>query len=75
MNENDEGTSVNRDPIEVINESDDDSLSDEGSYCERDILAFQVHEDEDENGTSPSRDLVDSERKHNFMGDEWKWNF
>ena len=30
LNENDDGTSISRDPREVTNESDNDSLSDEG---------------------------------------------
>ena len=42
LNENDEGTSVSRDPIEGATESDDDSLSDEGSDCKLDVSAFQT---------------------------------
>ena len=72
MNENDDGTSVSRDPREGTNESDDDSLSDEGSDCELDVSGFQADEDEDEDVVSPSRDSVCSEREHNFMGGEWK---
>ena len=53
MNENNEGTSVSRDPGEDTNESDDDSLSDEGSDCELDVSVFQVDENEDEDGISP----------------------
>ena len=70
LNENNERNSISRDPGERTNESDDDSLSDEGSDCEIDVSVFKVDEDEDENGTSPSRDLVDSERENNFMRGE-----
>ena len=74
LNENNDGTSVGPDPGEVTNESDDESIGNEWPDCELDVSAFQVDEDEDECGRSPTRDLVDSERENNFMGGEWKWN-
>ena len=72
LNENDDGTSVSRDPGECTNECDDDSLNDEGSDCELDVSAFQIDEDEYEHGTSVSRDLVDSERENDLIGGEFK---
>ena len=53
LNEKDDGTSFSRDPGEGTNESDDDSLRDEGSDCELDVSVFQVDENEDEDGISP----------------------
>ena len=44
------------------------------SDCELDVLAFQADEDAEEDGRSPTCDLVDSERENNFMGGEWKCN-
>ena len=74
LNENDEGNSVILDPGEDAHEINADSLSDEESNFKLHVSAFQVDEDEDENGRSPSHELVDSEREHNCMGGEWKWN-
>ena len=40
LNEKDDGTSVGPDPGEVLHESDDESISDEGSDCELDVSTF-----------------------------------
>ena len=55
-------------------DSDNESLSDDGSNCDIEASAFLPDVDLDEDGRSPTDDLVDNEKEMNFMSDEWKWD-
>ena len=55
-------------------ENDEASLSDDGSDCNLNESAFEKDDDVDENGWSPTVDLVDNEDDIDYMGKEWAWN-
>ena len=74
LNQIDDETTITQHSGEGTNESDGDNLSDERSNSELDVSAFQVDDDEDENGSSSSHELVDSKTERNFMGGEHTWN-
>ena len=50
--------------------SDEGSLSDDGSDCNLNESVFEKDDDVDENGWSPTYDLVDNEDDIDYMGKE-----